>query len=177
LRLQPRHQFSCMFGEGGETFTSTASAPLLVSNVIARDSQAAASWLREEMSPRVWFAADEVGARSRTRTPVNADWTPSPYWPPRRLGPNRRLWFAGRGKAPAVPEMIAAKQLSARFPFCGLSRVGPCRSDNGHLRVFLARWTRVARIPISTPRMFKSYLIVGDSAVRLLTTLGARSAW
>jgi hypothetical protein len=46
-----------------------------------------------------------------------------------------------------------------------------------HLRVFLARRTRVARIPVSTPRMFLRLLIVGDSAVRLLVTLGARSAW
>ena len=46
-----------------------------------------------------------------------------------------------------------------------------------HLRVFLARRTRVARILISTPRMVEKLLIVGDSAVRLLVTLGARSAW
>jgi hypothetical protein len=46
-----------------------------------------------------------------------------------------------------------------------------------HLRVFLARRTRVARILISTPRMVGKLLIVGDSAVRLLVTLGARSAW
>ena len=45
------------------------------------------------------------------------------------------------------------------------------------LRVFLARRTRVARILISTPRMVSKLLIVGDSAVRLLVTLGARSAW
>ena len=32
-------------------------------------------------------------------------------------------------------------------------------------------------VTISTPRMFKSFLIVGDSAVRLLITLGARSGW
>jgi hypothetical protein len=41
------------------------------------------------------------------------------------------------------------------------------------LRVFLARRTRVARILISTPRMVEKLLIVGDSAVRLLVTLGA----
>jgi hypothetical protein len=35
----------------------------------------------------------------------------------------------------------------------------------------------VARIPVSTPRVFSKLLIVGDSAVRLLVTLGARSAW
>jgi hypothetical protein len=46
-----------------------------------------------------------------------------------------------------------------------------------HLRVFLARRTRVARFLISTPRMVEKLLIVGDSAVRLLVTLGARSAW
>jgi hypothetical protein len=46
-----------------------------------------------------------------------------------------------------------------------------------HLRVFLARRARVARILISTPRMVEKLLIVGDSAVRLLVTLGARSAW
>jgi hypothetical protein len=42
---------------------------------------------------------------------------------------------------------------------------------------FLARRTRVARILVSTPRMVGKLLIVGDSAVRLLVTLGARSAW
>ena len=36
-----------------------------------------------------------------------------------------------------------------------------------HLRVFLARRTRVARILVSTPRMVE----------KLLVTLGARSAW
>src|SRR5277367_4608000 len=46
-----------------------------------------------------------------------------------------------------------------------------------HLRIFLARRTRVARILISTPRMVEQLLIVGDSAVRPLVTLGARSAW
>ena len=46
-----------------------------------------------------------------------------------------------------------------------------------HLRVFLARRTRVARGLVSTPRMVEKLLIVGDSAVRLLVTLGARSAW
>jgi hypothetical protein len=35
-----------------------------------------------------------------------------------------------------------------------------------HLRVFLARRTRVVRIPISTLRMFLRLLIVGDSAVQ-----------
>jgi hypothetical protein len=45
------------------------------------------------------------------------------------------------------------------------------------LRVFLARRTRVARVPVSTPRMFLKLLIVGDSIVRLLITLGACSAW
>jgi hypothetical protein len=35
----------------------------------------------------------------------------------------------------------------------------------------------VARIPVSTPRVFSKLLIVGDSAVRLLVTLGTRSAW
>ena len=35
----------------------------------------------------------------------------------------------------------------------------------------------MARILISTPRMVEKLLIVGDSAVRLLVTLGARSAW
>jgi hypothetical protein len=35
----------------------------------------------------------------------------------------------------------------------------------------------VARILISTPRMFLKLLIVDNSAVRLLVTLGARSAW
>ena len=33
----------------------------------------------------------------------------------------------------------------------------------------------MARIPISTPRMFLGLLIVGDSAVRLLVTPGARA--
>jgi len=37
--------------------------------------------------------------------------------------------------------------------------------------------TRVARIPVSTPNDVLKLLIVGDSAVRLLITLGARSAW
>jgi hypothetical protein len=46
-----------------------------------------------------------------------------------------------------------------------------------HLRVFLAHRTRVARVLVSTPRMVEKLLIVGDSAVRLLVTLGARSAW
>jgi hypothetical protein len=46
-----------------------------------------------------------------------------------------------------------------------------------HLRVFLARRTRVARISVSTPKDVLKLLIVGDSAVRLLITLGARSAW
>jgi hypothetical protein len=41
----------------------------------------------------------------------------------------------------------------------------------------LARRTRVARIPISALGMVSKLLIVGDSAVRLLVTLGARSAW
>jgi hypothetical protein len=45
------------------------------------------------------------------------------------------------------------------------------------LRVFLARRTPVAGILISTPRMVEKLLIVGDSAVKLLVTLGARSAW
>jgi hypothetical protein len=44
------------------------------------------------------------------------------------------------------------------------------------LRVFLARWTRVASVSIDTKDVL-SFLIVGDSAVRLLITLGARSAW
>jgi hypothetical protein len=43
-----------------------------------------------------------------------------------------------------------------------------------HLRIFLARRTRVARIPVSTPIVLR-LLIVGDSAVRLLVTLGERS--
>jgi hypothetical protein len=47
----------------------------------------------------------------------------------------------------------------------------------GHLRVFLVRRTRVARILVSTPRMVGKLLIMGDSAVRLLVTLRARSAW
>ena len=46
-----------------------------------------------------------------------------------------------------------------------------------HLRVFLARMTRVVRIPLSALRMILRLLIVDDSAVRLLITLGARSAW
>ena len=49
--------------------------------------------------------------------------------------------------------------------------------QTGDLRIFLARRTRVARVLISTPRMVQKLLIVGDSAVRLLVTLGVRSAW
>jgi hypothetical protein len=45
------------------------------------------------------------------------------------------------------------------------------------LRVFLARRTRVVRLPLSGPKDVLKLLIVGDSAVRLLVTLGARSAW
>ena len=37
--------------------------------------------------------------------------------------------------------------------------------------------TGVARILISTPKDVLKLVIVGDSAVRLLVTLGARSAW
>jgi hypothetical protein len=33
------------------------------------------------------------------------------------------------------------------------------------------------RVLVSTPRMVEELLIVGDSAVRLLVTPGARSAW
>ena len=35
----------------------------------------------------------------------------------------------------------------------------------------------MVRVPISTLKMFLRLPIVGDSAVRLLITLGARSAW
>jgi hypothetical protein len=57
-------------------------------------------------------------------------------------------------------------------------RASHVRVPHGHLsygrvlrlRVFLARRTRVARVPISTLRMFLRLLIVGDSAARLLVT-------
>jgi hypothetical protein len=60
----------------------------------------------------------------------------------------------------AGPPMIRVNRRACRF-----------------LQAFLARRTRVTRIPISTPRVVLGLLIVGDSAVRLLVTLGARSAW
>jgi hypothetical protein len=66
---------------------------------------------------------------------------------------------------PARSKTVAAQRTEQHLPL---------RAD---LRVFLARWTWVARVPISTPGMFQSFLIVGDSAVRLLITLEARSAW
>jgi hypothetical protein len=45
-----------------------------------------------------------------------------------------------------------------------------------NLRVFLARRARVARISVSHQGCLR-LPIVGDSAVRLLVTLGARSEW
>ena len=46
-----------------------------------------------------------------------------------------------------------------------------------NLRVFLARRTRVARILGIDTKDVSSFLIVGDSTLRLLITLGALSAW
>jgi heme oxygenase len=83
-------------------------------------------------------------------------------------------WLEANANANANAELDVIKTRRTRMSPLDCMSTTPRRSN---LRAFLARRTRVTRIPISTPRVVLGLLIEGDSAVRLLVTPGARSAW
>src|SRR6266516_748880 len=94
---------------------------------------------------------------------------PSPHGDGEPLSPS--------SASPPPPSYVLSRTISTVPQLWREWTVGLRNGPSVYLRVFLARRTRAVRLPISGPKDVLKLLIVGDSAVRLLITLGARSAW